>query len=456
MPTTHDTSPTHPAGVRLPEVSVRRIVVRFVVTAIIGLAVLAAVTAFISRRVGTEESIDEAQRIAWITGKGIVEPNVTAALVRGEPQARVRFDRLVRDNLLQGSLVRVKLWDESGRIVYSDEPRLVGQRIPLDEDGRTVIAGGTAHAEISDLSKPENRFEPRDSKLLEVYTRIAPAGMRPMLFESYFSYSAVTTSGRRLWLSFAPVVLGALILLQLLQFPLAWSMARRLRRGQAERERLLRNAVEASDAERRRIARDLHDGTVQDLVGVSFELSAAARDVSGRRGRDDGAVATLAPDREVIDRAAERVRAAIRSLRTLLVEIYPPDLAEQGLEPALADMMDRLPARGIRPTLDVKLPDTTLRPETVALVYRCAQEITRNAVKHAGAARLDMCVDASVEPIRMVVTDDGRGFDPRASRDPDGHVGLRVLSELVAEAGGTVVLASAPGSGTRVTVEIPR
>ena len=75
-------------------------------------------------------------------------------------------------------------------------------------------------------------------------------------------------------------MLGALILLALIQLPLAWQLARRVRRTQDEREKLLRHAIEASDVERRRIARDLHDGVVQDLAAVSYSLSAAARERS--------------------------------------------------------------------------------------------------------------------------------------------------------------------------------
>ena len=91
------------------------------------------------------------------------------------------------------------------------------------------------------------------------------------------------------------------MLLELVQIPAAWSLARRLRRGQRQRETLLQHAVDASDTERRRIARDLHDGVVQDLAGVSFALAAAARapevptqtqavlDDSARAVRDSGA-----------------------------------------------------------------------------------------------------------------------------------------------------------------------
>src|SRR5207248_1277076 len=94
-----------------------------------------------------------------------------------------------------------------------------------------------------------------------------------LLFEAYFRYDAVTAGGRRSWNDFAPIMLVALIGLEALQIPLAWSMARRVRAGQQRQEVLLRRAIHASDAERRRIASDLHDGVVQDLASVSYSLA---------------------------------------------------------------------------------------------------------------------------------------------------------------------------------------
>ena len=123
------------------------------------------------------------------------------------------------------------------------------------------------------------------------------------------------------------MALGALVVLELLQIPLAWSLATRLRQRQREREALLQRALDASDVERRRIASDLHDGVVQDLVGVAFTLAGAARDAEFRPGR-----------RPSWSEAATSVRSSITALRSTLVDIYPPDLVEHGLPAALADL----------------------------------------------------------------------------------------------------------------------
>jgi signal transduction histidine kinase len=292
---------------------------------------------------------------------------------------------------------------------------------------------------------------------LEVYSRVQPRRTPPLLFQMGYRYSEVTRAGRNLWLDFAPMVLGALLLLQLLQFPLAWDLARRLRRSHEERERLLRSAIEASNSERRRIASDLHDGTVQDLAGVSLELSAASRRMT-RTLSPGGVVVAERPDGEVLEAAARRVRSAVRSLRTLLVEIYPPNLEETGLEQALTDLTARLTERGITPHLDITLPARPLPSDTVTLLYRCGQELVRNVARHSGASSVEIRVapdDAGM--MVMEVTDDGRGFAPETALTApgSGHVGLRVMADLVGEAGGVVELASAPGKGTHLLVRVP-
>jgi two-component system, NarL family, sensor kinase len=157
------------------------------------------------------------------------------------------------------------------------------------------------------------------------------------------------------------------------QLPIAWSAARRLRGGQAQRERLLNQAIESSELERRRIARDLHDGAVQDLAGASYNLTAAARSVEA---------ATPDETREVLTEAASDTRRAIRELRSLLVDIYPPDLHRTGLEAALRDLVAPLAPRGIE--ADLQVPERLeLTQATETLIYRSAQE----ALRKRGQAR---------------------------------------------------------------------
>lgn len=423
-------------------ISVRRLVSRFALAGLVALVLVIAVTAWASRRVGTDQAIADAQRVTWVTMRGIVEPALEQGLATADADALDRLDTAVRESVLRGSLVRVKLWAADGTILYADEPRLIGQRFELGDDELEVLAGGDPNAEVSDLSKPENQFE-TETKLLEVYARTELPDGTPVLFETYFRYSGVTDVGRRLWLDFAPIAIGALVLLELIQLPLAWSMARRLDRSQRERERLLSHAIAAGDAERRRIASDLHDGVVQDLTGLSLHLTAVAR--SSQVGADDA-----------LDAAAS-IRTSIKSLRSLLVEIYPPNLQEEGLESALGDLVGRLSGRNIATELVVALGDVALAPETAALLYRTAQEALRNVVAHSQAdhVRIDVhLVDGDVE---LVVDDDGRGFaeDELELRSAEGHVGLRAQAQLAADLGGRLTVRSSLGTGTRLVLRLP-
>jgi two-component system, NarL family, sensor kinase len=432
----------HRGRVLVEPISVGSFVVRFAIAGFVALVFVAMFTAVASRRIGTEQAIDEAKRVAFVSASGIVAPFLDDDVVAMDRAALDQVDTAVRDFVLQGSLVRVKIWRRDGTIVYSDEPRLIGEQFDLDEDERAVLAGDEQVAEVSDLSKPENRYE-SESKLLEVYSRAETASGTPLLFEAYFRYSGVTDVGRHLWAQFAPITLGALIVLELVQIPLAWSMARRLQSSQQEHERLLRHALEASDAERRRIAGDLHDGVVQELTGVSLALAA--------QGRGD----SISPQQAL--EASSAIRSSIKSLRSLLVEIYPANLKEEGLESALGDLLNGLAARGIATRLVTDLDATEIDPEAAALAYRAAQEALRNVVSHAAATEVRVTLDVDDGSLRLVVDDNGRGFstDTLDASAEDGHVGLRSLAGLAADLGGSLEVRSAPGTGTRVQISIP-
>jgi signal transduction histidine kinase len=354
------------------------------------------------------------------------------------------MDRVIRGRVLSGDVVRVKLWDAGGRIIYSDEHRLIGFRTALSADDVAALRDGTTAAEVSDLSRPENRFERPHKKLLEVYLGIRTAQGHRLLFEAYQRFSSISASGQRLWQRFLPALVGALVLLELAQIPLAYSLARRVRRGQREREALLRRAIDASSIERRRIASDLHDGVVQNLAGVSFGLSAAAEQLPHG-----------STTREAVEEGAVEARRTVRELRTLLVDIYPPTLQRSGLHAALADLLDGIRSGGCEAHLAVA-PDLDLPPETEALLFRAAQEALRNVRRHADARRVNLAVETTGSTAVLEVSDDGRGFDTdAAASSANGHFGLQMLGDLVGDAGGNFDIVSAPGEGTRVRLEVP-
>ena len=353
-----------------------------------------------------------------------------------------RFDRAIHQRLRPSAIRRIKLWAGDGTIVYSDESRLIGRRFPLGADEQRVLSRGGSDADLSDLSRPENRFEAGQGDLVEVYTRVVAPERQPLLFETYFSLADVNDRKAEISRSFLPVTVGGSLVLALLVAPIAWWLTRRLGREARARETLLRAAAEASDAERRRIARDLHDGVVQDLAGAAFALAGAAR--SGHT------------DQATLEQIGQNVRGSLRWLRSLMVEIYPPDLHETGLRGALDDLLAPALEAGITTELEVTdVPD--LAPTTAAVVWRVAQEAVRNAVRHAGPSHLSVTLERTTSGVRLVVEDDGVGFDTgaRAEDAQDrAHFGLRGMRDLIREAGGTLEVRSAQGAGTRVELEV--
>jgi signal transduction histidine kinase len=234
--------------------------------------------------------------------------------------------------------------------------------------------------------------------------------------------------------------------MQLVQLSLAWSLARRVQHGLHERERLLKRAVDAAEVERRRIAQDLHDGTVQDLTAVSLSLEVASRQLN-RDGQRSAAT--------TLDEAAAETRKSVRQLRTLFVDIYPQNLHEQGLAVALKDLVDPFAVRGIRTSIDVP-EGLHLDADTERLLYRVAREALRNVAAHAHAQSVDVRVIPENGRVALDIRDDGRGFDASTLSTPTpGHLGLRLLGDLAQDAGGVFRLSSEVGSGTDVYVELP-
>jgi two-component system, NarL family, sensor kinase len=416
---------------------------QFAVTGTVAVVALGFGAVALLRHTGTSEAIRDAKQLTRLAGVGIVAPAVTPALAQGDPNAIAAIDRVVRRGVLHDPVVRVKIWDARGRIIYSDEHRLIGSTYLLRADEREALRRGTADAEVSDLSRPENRFERSHKKLLEVYLGIRPHG-EPLLFESYQRFSSISASGQRLWMRFLPALIGALLVLELAQIPLAWSLARRLRRGQDEREALLRRAIDASEVERRRIAGDLHDGVVQNLAGVGYSLAAAAEQLP------PGSAA-----RRAVEEGAAQTRRSVRELRTLLVDIYPPTLHRSGIDAALRDLVTGLNAEGLEAELDVE-NDLELSAETEALLFRTAQEALRNVRGHAKAQRVRVTVGQRAGSAGIEISDDGRGFDVETISDgPTGHFGLRMLGDLARDAGGRFEVSSTQGRGTTVRMEIP-
>ncbi|MFT4037535.1 MAG: sensor histidine kinase [Thermomicrobiales bacterium] len=218
--------------------------------------------------------------------------------------------------------------------------------------------------------------------------------------------------------------------------------AARVRAPALQRERL---AQERED-ERRRVARELHDGPAQSLAAALFgvDLALATLDRAPASARDE------------LLHARELLRDALNELRSLMFGLRPRLLEEKGLAQALAALAGMAPLWGPKVTVTTNGGEASLADDVELALYRIAQEAITNARKHSGAAeiRVDLQIAGSVATLTVV--DDGQGFPPRRIRPAAGHgEGLPGMRERAALLGGTVEVASRPGSGTRVEARLP-
>ena len=418
----------------------------FLVFCVLTLAGVAYWINTLSQQVAEDEALADAERVTEVLAQAI-ETQIPRGLVSQDiwagDQFQTRADAIlqVEGGALVGDLRRVKIWSSEGRVIWSDENEYIGDMHALSaSDLRTLRTGQSAH-DFTETLEHETRYEDfSHGGLVEVYTQIwSPEGQR-LLFEVYFPVSAIEARQNDVVQGFRDISLGGLLVMVGGATPMLWVLTRRVAKGAAERQRLLESAISASEAERRRIARDLHDGVVQDLAGTAFSISALARSES-----DEGR-------RETLERSAASLREGLRGLRSLMVEIHPPDLKVQGLAVALEDLI--APAAGVGVHASLRVDDVDGVPEEViALVWRVAQEAVRNTVRHAHASELGVSVCRENGHVVLEVSDDGVGFRPSDEGVPTSF-GLRGLSGLVRDYGGRVEVRSLPGAGTTVRMEV--
>ena len=429
-------------GSRLP----RNPVWQFALSVLLAAVLVGAGSAYFFRKAGTDQATKQARVVTATIARTAIEPALSDGIVNGDPKALTALDRAVRRYVVRGDVVRVKLWTADGRVVYSDEPapdrlglsprrgrpgddrdrQVVGRhqrpeeaREPVRARIRKALAGVPAR---QDPGRPAAPLRDVPEVQLGHGQRLRPLGRLP---------ADPARRARRA----SPIV----------QLSLAWSLTRRLRSGQQERERLLLRSIQASNTERRRIAADLHDTVVQDLAGVSLSLGAAAgraaqrggpRRARARRGRRRGrASAACARCSSTSTRRASRPRAAGGALR-------PARAARE---------------RQIEATLDVQ-ESLELEPAAEQLVFRCAQEALRNVAAHSGATHASVTCPRTA---RTAPRGSSWRTTARASRrrtsEPQagGHFGMTLLADAAADFGAKLEIDSAPGRGTRIVLEVP-
>jgi two-component system NarL family sensor kinase len=388
----------------------RRALLRhLLLTAIVAVLVAGLVTLGVWRYAkadATRQARNEASRIA-------------SAVLKPGPIAPAALVTSLHPFLSAGLVQRVKVFRVSGSeatIVASDESRVVGLRSTLDPSlmSRGVLVQAVPHdaAHRYELALPGSR--------MEVFFDFQDPSGNDMRLELYVPVDVAGTTGH-VTVVLLPVVLLGLLVLAAATVPLSAMMARRFAAAKAAEQ----YGLAAADLTRRDLARRLHDGVIPSLAGSGLLLE------------------TGQP--ELVARAQGVIAGEVRSLRTLLDELVPD-------EPISAVALRRLVAE-ISMVAVVPPPRVAIVVDPVATaaavpMHRIAGELLRNAFRHAGAS----VVTVRAAGARLVVTDDGRGFQPSAARAP-GHVGLHLVEQTVRASGGRLTIDSS-ATGTTVTVDL--
>ncbi|MDO5499062.1 MAG: histidine kinase [Propionibacteriaceae bacterium] len=223
-----------------------------------------------------------------------------------------------------------------------------------------------------------------------------------------------------------------------------------------ERDRLIAQAISAQEAERRRIAFDLHDGVTTALASISFHLNAAELSLGGDPVAAVSQVgAQIAAARSLLDLAYAQTRAAITGLHSLVLD-------DHGLVAAVETLVQTAPGQVIELVADEEAAFEDVSNHAAAALFRIAQETISNALRHSEASWVEVSLLRTEGAVVLATRDDGIGFDPRAAAvgaefspgQPD-HFGLSSIAERCALIGASLQIDSNPGRGTSVIVELP-
>jgi signal transduction histidine kinase len=299
-----------------------------------------------------------------------------------------------------------------------------------------------------------------------VATADAPAALRrPGWRLALLGGAAILAPGVQMveWLRGRPIEVPVVAAGSIVMFLLIVARTQRLTREvtvQDERRRLLGRVLQAAEDERTRIAHDLHDGPVQQLAVLNYDIYRARKRIGDLLGRVPGEalIGDLQGADEVLEGVEKGLGEETRVLRHLMSALRPPVLDNRGLAEALGEHVQRFEQEH-RVAVDVELElDGRLAPELETILYRIVQESLTNVAKHAQARLVMVTVDQlDGGTVRLRIRDDGVGFDASDATRllREGHFGLAGMRERASLVGGTVKVQSQPGQGTTVEARLP-
>jgi signal transduction histidine kinase len=365
-------------------------------------------TTEVIRAVGGETELDRVLQTIVKRARALVDARSVVILLsdREELEVAATAGELVRD--ASGERLTAG-WSTWGRVLRGARP----ERVP-DISSRLGISAEDLGAQASAALLVPLRFRGETLGVIAAFDRL-DAG------------PAFDADDERLMIAFAA------------------SAGTAIATAQTVEEERLRHSIAASERERRRWARELHDETLQGLATLRVVLSSAAR-----RGTEDEL-------RGAIGKAVHELGEEIAALRGLITELRPAALDQLGLGPAIEALCEHhATVSGLDIDANVKLElderDERLDPELESAIYRVIQEALANVAKHARAERVELAVRRDGDEIDLLVRDDGVGFDPVRRHAGFGLLGMR---ERVTLADGELAIASEPGSGAEIRARVP-
>jgi two-component system, NarL family, sensor kinase len=322
--------------------------------------------------------------------------------------------------------------------------RPVSQQLALAATGVDIVTfgllallsgGAFSHARLAFFLVPVTvafRFRPLITAGAAVVTTSAyviQALAHPSAAEPQAKRFIITQAGFLAWVGLACTLLAMLLARRT---ALVESLAQ-------SRSRLLADALEAEQRERKALAEALHDDAIQNLLSARHEVEEAGDTLS----------------HPALDRADEALVRTVGQLREAVYELHPYVLEEAGLEAALRSVTHQAASRGgFEARLNLDYPSRHPREQ---LVFSAARELLANVVQHAGASRVTVSLFTEDRQLELVVEDNGRGFPPDRlpERLADGHVGLASQRVRIEAAGGSMRVFSRPGEGTRIEIRVP-
>ena len=223
-------------------------------------------------------------------------------------------------------------------------------------------------------------------------------------------------------------------------------MAGHVRRSQVQSSAYADRLADGQEVERKRIARELHDDTLQALIVINQSIELATNWTQSDPDRA----------RQMLQVAREQALATVTNLRNLIGGLRPPALEELGLVAALEMEVTAAPEPPV--AVVVKGVQRRLAEAQELALFRAAQEVLHNVRRHSGATKAEIVVGYRADGVSLTITDDGCGFQPPqqiGDLAQTSHYGLIGLQERIQNLGGTVEIDSAPGAGTKVKILLP-